>query len=79
MGIFGDSESVVDGDGDWEGEKYEYKTITLDGKAGFLRKGPSENEDLLNELGEQGWELVETMENQGMTKRLIFMRAKLNE
>lgn len=71
MGLFGKSHGIGDG---WTGQEYEYKVITLDGKSGFLRKGPGENEELLNKMGDQGWKLVQTLENQGMTKRLIFMR-----
>lgn len=53
--------------------QYEYRTITVAGKApGLKKEDPEEN---LNELGKEGFKLVERIEQQfGGTQILILMR-----
>lgn len=49
-------------------KKLEYKMINLD--VGVLRPNISKNEEVLNELGQEGWELVAT----SLGQKLIFKR-----
>lgn len=53
--------------------QYEYRTITIAGKAPGLKK--EDPEEKLNELGEEGFKLIERVEQQfGGTQTLILMR-----
>ncbi|ELZ87425.1 hypothetical protein C453_03704 [Haloferax elongans ATCC BAA-1513] len=53
--------------------RYEYRTIELTGKTPGLKKENPEQQ--LNELGRDGFKLVERIEQQfGGTQRLVLMR-----
>ena len=65
-------------------QQWEYKIVDLE-DGGFIGDGEEASEDVLNQLGEQGWELVESLTGshtklgsgvQTRTSGLVFKRPK---
>ncbi|WP_439026808.1 DUF4177 domain-containing protein [Haloarchaeobius sp. DT45] len=56
-------------------QQWEYKVVDL--SSSFFGRETKVDEESLNELGAQGWELVETLsEASGNTQALVFKREK---
>jgi hypothetical protein len=58
-----------------ERQQWEYKVVDL--STSFLGKSVKNPEEELNELGREGWELVEDLsEASGNTQSLVFKRPR---
>ncbi len=76
---FSSSDSTVaqDSASAWSGQKWEYRVLRIDDRRGSNTSGQrsrgSASEAKLNELGEQGWELI-SVRNDGSSEPVFYFK-----